>query len=199
MCGIVWLAGWQHFVCVFFRVIPHGGDKNTWVLPEHYCKKDPCNSNTEMFFVQSWQPMSIPWSTSSQPDFVRALSVGEKTARDRQGKILYTEFLKSWSTLGEFLADSQRIQRMGSCRGLPCSCALATPKTQKQNPPNSPGIILWKFCLCVCFFMCFSLPIPRSGGIGPLSVTSPAFFCQRIPAFSWLKSAKSRPQSANSG
>ena len=45
--------------------------------------------------------MSNSWSTSSQPDFVRALG-RRKTVRNRQGKILYTELLKklaiSWST-----------------------------------------------------------------------------------------------------
>ena len=43
--------------------------------------------------------------TSSQPDFERALS-SRKIARNRRGRILYTELLKSWSTLGQFLANS---------------------------------------------------------------------------------------------
>ena len=55
--------------------------------------------------VKSWQPMSNSWSTSSQPDFLRALG-RRKTVRNRRGKILYTELLKSWSTLGQFLANS---------------------------------------------------------------------------------------------
>ena len=70
------------------------------------------------------QPMSTSWSTSSQPDFVRAL--GRRiTARNRQGKILYTELLKSWSTLGQLLANSPTL---GSCKGPPCSGPLATPE-----------------------------------------------------------------------
>ena len=45
--------------------------------------------------VKSWQPMANPWLTSSQPDFVRARG-RRKTARNHQGKMLYTELLKSW-------------------------------------------------------------------------------------------------------
>ena len=55
--------------------------------------------------VESWQPISNFWSTSSQPDFVRALG-RRKTARNSQSKILYTELLKSWPTLGKPLANS---------------------------------------------------------------------------------------------
>ena len=39
--------------------------------------------------VKSWQPMSNSWSTSSQPDFVRAPG-RRKTARNRHSKIFYT-------------------------------------------------------------------------------------------------------------
>ena len=38
--------------------------------------------------VKSWQPMSNSWPTSSQPALVRALG-RRRTARNRQGKILY--------------------------------------------------------------------------------------------------------------
>ena len=55
--------------------------------------------------VKSWQPMSNSWSTSSQPDFVRALG-RRKTVRNRPSKILYTDLLKSWPTLSQLLADS---------------------------------------------------------------------------------------------
>ena len=54
--------------------------------------------------VKSCQPMSSSWSTSSQPDFVRALG-RRKAARNRQGKIFVSELLKSWPTLGQFLAN----------------------------------------------------------------------------------------------
>ena len=46
------------------------------------------------------QLMPNSWSTSSQPDFVHTLG-RTKTARNRQGKILHTELLKSWPTLGQ--------------------------------------------------------------------------------------------------
>ena len=76
----------------------------TWVLPEDYCKKDPCNFNTEMFVSKVGQPMSGSWSTSSQPDLVQALA-RRKTVRFRPSKIL-SELLKSWPTLGQLLANS---------------------------------------------------------------------------------------------
>ena len=55
--------------------------------------------------VKSWQPMSNSWSTSGQPDFVRALA-RRKTVRNHPSKILYTELLKSSPTLGQLLANS---------------------------------------------------------------------------------------------
>ena len=45
------------------------------------------------------------WSTSGQPDFVRALS-RRKTVPNSPSKILYTELVKSWPTLGQLLANS---------------------------------------------------------------------------------------------
>ena len=69
---------------------------------------------------QNWQPMSNSWSTSSQPDFARALG-RRRTSGNRPSKILYTELLKSWQTLGQLLANSRP---MGSCRGLPCCNAV---------------------------------------------------------------------------
>ena len=57
-----------------------------WVLTEDYCKKDPCNCNTEMFVSKVGQPMSNSWSTSSQPDFVQALA-RRKTARNPPRKM----------------------------------------------------------------------------------------------------------------
>ena len=93
---------------VTWRARPYEGSvafAKIWVLPEDYCKKDPRNFNTEMFVSKVGQPMSNSWSTSSQPDLVRALG-RRKTVRNRQGKILYTELLKSWPTLGQLLANS---------------------------------------------------------------------------------------------
>ena len=80
------------------KIVSRWGRGVTWVLPEDLCKKDPCNLNTEMFKLQRLaNPCPNSWSTSSQPDFVRALG-RRKTVRSRQGKILYTELLKSWPT-----------------------------------------------------------------------------------------------------
>ena len=65
--------------------------------------------------VKSWQPMSNSWSTSCQPDLYTLL-LGRKTARNRQGKFLYTELLKSWSTLGQFPTNSPSHGKLqGSC------------------------------------------------------------------------------------
>ena len=48
-----------------------------WALPEGYCKKDPCNSNTDMFVSKVGIPLSKFWSTSSWL-ILSALLVGEK-------------------------------------------------------------------------------------------------------------------------
>ena len=71
--------------------------------------------------VKSWQPTSNSWSTSSQPDFVRALN-RRKTARNHQGKILYTELLKlviSWSIphqlLGSYFGSPTPTQNCRVC------------------------------------------------------------------------------------
>ena len=87
---------------------------DVWVLPDNLCKKDPCNFDTETFVSKSWQPKSNSWSASIQLDFVRALG-RRKTARNRQGKIFYTELLTSWSTLGQFLANTpSHVKLQGS-------------------------------------------------------------------------------------
>ena len=95
---------WHMFGSGLFGPHPQYGWNFPWVLPEDYCKKDPCNLNTEMCVSKVGQPLSNS-STSSQPGFVRAFG-GRKTVRNRQGKILYTELLKSWPTLGPLLANS---------------------------------------------------------------------------------------------
>ena len=109
--------------------IPPTGYK---VLPEDCCKTGPCNFNTEMF-VKSWQPMSNSWSTSSQPNYVHALG-RRKTARKRRAKIWYTELLKSWPTIGQFLANSPR---RGTLQGLTCNSRLATPESLGPSVPES--------------------------------------------------------------
>ena len=57
--------------------------------------------------------MSDSWSTSCQPDYVCALG-RRKIARNRQGEILYTELLKSWSALGQFIAYSPLLRLSGA-------------------------------------------------------------------------------------
>ena len=68
-----------------------------------YRKKDPLQLQHGNVHDRSWQPVSNSWSTSRQPDLVRSLG-RRKTARNCQSKILYTELLKNWSTLDQFLA-----------------------------------------------------------------------------------------------
>ena len=74
-----------------------------WVLPKDYCKKDPCNFNTEMFVSKV---MFNSWSTSSQPNFVRAFVSRKNSTKNRQGIFLCAELRKGWSTLGQLLANS---------------------------------------------------------------------------------------------
>ena len=76
-----------------------------WVLPGGLLQERPLQFQHGNVRVKSWQPMSNSWSTSSQPDFARPLG-RRKTVRNRQGKILYTELLKSWPTLGQLLANA---------------------------------------------------------------------------------------------
>ena len=105
-----------------------------WVLTEDLCKKDPCNFNMEMFVSKVGQPMSNSWSTSSQPDSVRTLG-SRKTARNRQGKILYTELLKSWPTLGQRLANSPphgKLQRSSGNEQNTVSRVLFRRKDSKE-------------------------------------------------------------------
>ena len=72
-----------------------------WVLPEDYCKKDPCNFNTEMFVPKVGQPLSNSWSTSSQPDFVRAFGRRKNSTKspgqDFVHRVAQT-LANSWST-----------------------------------------------------------------------------------------------------
>ena len=83
--------------------------------------------------VKSWQPMSNSWSTSSQPDFVRALG-RTKTARIAQARFC----TQSCSKVGQLLVNSSPTPHpMGSCRGLPCSSPLATPEQSRNIYRNS--------------------------------------------------------------
>ena len=92
-----------------------------WVLPEGLLQERPLQFHKNVR-VKSGQPMSNSWSTSLQPDFVCALG-SRTTVRNCQGEVLYKELLQSWSTLGQFRANSP-----SNCRSLtPCSSPLATP------------------------------------------------------------------------
>ena len=84
--------------------------------------------------VKSWQPMSNSWSASSEPDFVRALC-RRKTVRNRQGKILYTELLKSWSTLGQFLANSPSH---GKLQGSSLQWSSGNTRVSSESPRQAP-------------------------------------------------------------
>ena len=75
-----------------------------WVLPEDYCRKGPRNFNTEMFVTK----VGNPYPTLGQLPASRilyVLLVGEKQYEIARTRFC-TELLKSWSTLGQFLANS---------------------------------------------------------------------------------------------
>ena len=61
----------------------------------------------------------------------------EEPVRNHQVKILYTELLKSWSTLGQ---SAPTLQPMGNCKDLPYSSPLAIPE-----------VVNWGFPKGVCF------------------------------------------------
>ena len=82
--------------------------------------------------VKTWQPMSSSCPTSSQPNCVRALG-RRKPARNRRGKILYTELLKSWSTLGQCLANSPSH---GKLQGS--SLQWSSGNTRSPEPQRTP-------------------------------------------------------------
>ena len=100
-----------------------------WVLPEDYCKRDPCNFNTKMFVSN--------WSTSSQLDFVRALS------RRKQYEIAQTRFCtQSCSKVGQLLVNSSSTPRpMASCRGLPCNSPQVFFPTTLKCEMKSPHLV----------------------------------------------------------
>ena len=91
--------------CAHFAPSPQAEKiSSTWVLPKDYCKKDPCNFNTEMFVSKVGNPCPTLGELPASR-ILYTLLVG-KTVRNRQGKILYTQLLKSWPTLGQLLVNS---------------------------------------------------------------------------------------------
>ena len=97
--------------------------RGVWVLPEDYCKKDPCNFNTEMFVSKVGNPCSTLGQLFASR-ILDALVVGEN-----QCEIARARFCtQRCSKVGQLLVNSSPTPHpMGSCRCLPCSSALATP------------------------------------------------------------------------
>ena len=72
-------------------------------LSDAFLKERPLQFQHRRVRVKSWQPMSNSWSTSSQPDFVRALGRRKNSSKSSKGKILCTELAHSWSTPRQLL------------------------------------------------------------------------------------------------
>ena len=89
---------WRHFPCYVFQ----GLGVRRKISPKFHVKNGVKNGKFHANFTLLGRSAEV---TSGQPDFVRAFG-GRKTARNRQGKILYTELLKIWSALDQFLANS---------------------------------------------------------------------------------------------
>ena len=94
-----------------------------WVLPEDYCKKGPCNFNTEMFVSKVGNPCPTLGQLLANR-ILYAVLVGEK-----QYEIARARFCtRSCSEVGQLLVNSSPAPHpKGSCRGLPCRSPLATP------------------------------------------------------------------------
>ena len=85
-----------------FGWLPCAGSKIR-VLPEDYCKKDPCNFSTEVFVSWVGNPcQTIYWSASSEPDFVLSFSVGEKQHEIARARLCTQSCLK----VGQLLVTS---------------------------------------------------------------------------------------------
>ena len=98
-----------------------------WVLPENYCKKYPCNFNTEMFVSEVGNPCPT-------------LGLGKR----KQNGIARGGFCtQSCLKVGQLLVNcSPTPNHMGSCRGLPCNSPLATPDHHTEKGPNSRLLFL---------------------------------------------------------
>ena len=84
-----------------------------WVLPEDYCKKDPCNLNTEMFVSEIGNPCpTLDQLLASR--ILYALLVGEK-----QHKIAMARFCtQSCSEVGQLLVNSSPTPHLMEVAGV---------------------------------------------------------------------------------
>ena len=100
-----------------------------WVLPEDYCKKDPCNFKTEMFVSKVGNPCPTLGQLLASR-ILYALLIGEN-----QHKIARAIFCtQSCLKVGQLLVNSSPTPHpMGSCKGLPCNSPLATPEKSSCN------------------------------------------------------------------
>ena len=90
----------------------------TWVLPEDYCKKDPCIFNTKVFVSKVGNPCP-PLCQLLASRILYALFVGEE-----QYEISRARFCtQSCSKVGQLLVNSSPT---GKLQGLPCNSPLAT-------------------------------------------------------------------------
>ena len=98
-------------------------NRDLWVLPEDFCKKDPCNFNTQMFVSKVGNPCpTLGQHLASR--ILYAVLVAEKQLKTAKARF-YTQSAQK-------LANSWSIPTphpMESCKGLPCSSPLATPET----------------------------------------------------------------------
>ena len=96
-------------------------------------RKTPCNFNTEMFVSK----VGHPYPTLGQLPTSRilyGLLVGEK-----QYEIARARFCtQSRSKVVQLLVNSSPTPHpMGSCRGLPCSSPLATPRLKRDRKQSN--------------------------------------------------------------
>ena len=105
------------FFLKIFRHFP----RNFGVLPEDYCKKDPCNFNMEMFVSK----VGNPCPTLGQLLSSRILYLEENSTKSPGKDFVHRvaqKLVNSWSS------PRQLPIPMESCRGLPCNSSLATPE-----------------------------------------------------------------------
>ena len=105
-----------------------------WVLPVDYCKKGPCNFNTEIFVSKVGNPCPTLGQLLASR-ILYALLAGEKQYEIDQARFC----TQSCAKVGQLLVNSSPTpHRMGSCRGLPCNSPLATPWTVLTCVRNRP-------------------------------------------------------------
>ena len=99
-----------------------------WVLPEDYCKKDPCNFNAEMFVSKVGNPCPTLGQLLASR-ILYALFAGEKPDEIARARFC----TQNCSKVGQLLVNSSPTPPpVGRCKGLPCSSPLATPDFSAQ-------------------------------------------------------------------